>query len=118
MPDDNTETVPTPAEIDRRDHNEWVAKTASEIDESEVTWDQHAPDWCVAWRFGKPVSAFRFESREVNQRRCYDDQLKNPVGMWHAWVPGPDGSRIVTWPEGTPIEQMKAELIEQDVRLH
>lgn len=87
------------------------------VDSSLVTWDEHQPDWFIAWRHGKPVSAIRFESAEVNRKRSYCDQQKNPVGMWLAWVPWEFGPRLLSWPHGTSIEAMKAELIIADHRL-
>lgn len=84
---------------------------------SLVTWDENKPNWFIAVKNGKPVSAFRFESAELNGKRSYCDQQKNPVGMWLAWVPGTCGSRLLQWPEETSIEKMKADLIREDHRL-
>lgn len=85
---------------------------------SLVSWDQRDPQWFIAWRDGKPVSAFRFESEEVHRKRTWDDQQRTPIGMWSAWVPGENGSKLITWPDGTSIEQMKEDLIAADCRLH
>jgi hypothetical protein len=106
MSDDNTQGGAEPSGAFAGSHREPVA------------WDQHGPQWFVAWRHGKPISAFRFETMEVNRKRSWDDGLKNPVGLWLAWVPGENESRLITWPDGTDVDQMKADLIAADVRLH
>ena len=85
---------------------------------SLVSWDQPHPRWFIAWRYGKPVTGFRFQSAEVHRKRSWCDQQRTPLGMWSAWVPGDDGARLLAWPDGTPIEQMQAELIAADCRLH
>ena len=84
---------------------------------SLVSWEERDPRWFIAWRHGKPVSAFRFESEAVHRKRSWGDRSRM-IGMWSAWVPGDDGARLLTWPDGTPIKQMKAELIAADCRLH
>ena len=84
---------------------------------SLVSWKQRDSQWFVAWRYGKPVSAFRFETDEVHRSRSSRDQQR-PLWMWSAVVPGDDGSRMLSWPDGTAIAQMKADLIAADCRLH
>jgi hypothetical protein len=92
--------------------------TVSDENAAEVAWDQHEPQWFIAWRHGKPITGFRFETLEVNRKRYHSDRLKHPVGLWSAWVPGENGSRLITWPDGTDVDQIKADLIAADVRLH
>lgn len=93
--------------------------TGNQVDLGQlcVTWDQYSPEWFIAWKDGKPVSAFRFESEEVHRKRTWDDQQRTTVGLWHAWVPDGDSSRLLTWPEDTPVDVIKRELIAADVRL-
>ena len=95
-----------------------AAEVSVATDCSQVVWDQHGEHWFVAWRYGKPVSAFRFETADVNRKRSFDDQVKHPVGLWSAWIPSESGSRLITWPKETSIETMKMDLIAADVRLH
>jgi hypothetical protein len=54
---------------------------------------------------------------EVHRSRSSRDQQR-PLLMWSAHVPGDDGPRMLTWPDGTTIAQMKADLIAADCRLH
>lgn len=84
---------------------------------SKISWEEHKPRWFIARVDGNPISAFRFESAELNRSRSFCDQGKNPVGKWLAWVPGQYGARLIQWPEETPVEVMKAELIAADHRL-
>lgn len=82
-----------------------------------IQWEEHKPKWWIAANDGKPRASFRFETDEIHARRYDTDKKHYNVGVWNSWIMTIDRTKHLTWPDGTPIDVMKAYVESHDTRL-